>query len=111
MDETMWREREELIGLARQAIREARRELEVQADNQSRLKTLPNIDINMDRLLWRAGIRNIYDLRFNGDKRSYRMRVALILGVMRSESSEVTFAILFTLTAKSRPASCRSFHA
>jgi hypothetical protein len=111
VDETMWREREELIGLARQAIREARRELEVQADNQSRLKTLPNIDINMARLLWRAGIRNIYDLRFNGDKRSYRMGIALILGVMHSESSEVTFAILITLTAKSRPASCRSFHA
>ncbi|AGQ30454.1 Regulator of competence-specific genes [Serratia liquefaciens] len=71
VDEAMWRDREELIGLAWQAIREARRELEVKADNQSRLKTLPNIDINMERLLWRAGIRNVYDLRLNGAKRSY----------------------------------------
>ncbi|MGO1172244.1 MAG: TfoX/Sxy family DNA transformation protein, partial [Serratia liquefaciens] len=26
---------------------------------------------NMERLLWRAGIRNVYDLRLNGAKRSY----------------------------------------
>lgn len=25
----------------------------------------------MERLLWRAGIRNVYDLRLNGAKRSY----------------------------------------
>ncbi|GAK25973.1 TfoX/Sxy family DNA transformation protein [Serratia liquefaciens] len=71
VDETLWRDRDELVGLAWQAIREARRELEVKADNQSRLKTLPNIDINMERLLWRVGIRNVYDLRLNGAKRSY----------------------------------------
>lgn len=71
VDETLWRDRDELVGLAWQAIREARREQEIKADNQSRLKTLPNIDINMERLLWRAGIRNVYDLRLNGAKRSY----------------------------------------
>ncbi|CAI1564057.1 Regulator of competence-specific genes [Serratia quinivorans] len=71
VDETLWRDRRELVGLAWQAIREARRELKVKTDNQGRLKTLPNIDINMERLLWRAGIRNVYDLRLNGAKRSY----------------------------------------
>ena len=71
VDEVLWRDRDELVGLAWQAIREARRELQVKTDNQSRLKTLPNIDINMERLLWRAGIRNVYDLRLNGAKRSY----------------------------------------
>ncbi|CAI1528054.1 MAG TPA: DNA transformation protein tfoX [Serratia grimesii] len=71
VDETLWRDRDELVGLAWQAIREARRELQDKTDNQSRLKTLPNIDINMERLLWRAGIRNVYDLRLNGAKRSY----------------------------------------
>ncbi|CAI0864878.1 TfoX/Sxy family DNA transformation protein [Serratia quinivorans] len=71
VDEALWRDRRELVGLAWQAIREARRELKLKADNQGRLKTLPNIDINMERLLWRAGIRNVYDLRLNGAKRSY----------------------------------------
>ncbi|WP_273875657.1 TfoX/Sxy family DNA transformation protein, partial [Serratia marcescens] len=27
--------------------------------------------VNMERLLWRAGIRNAYDLRLHGAKRSY----------------------------------------
>ena len=71
VDEALWRDRRELVGLAWQAIREARRELKLKADNQGRLKTLPNIDINMERLLWRVGIRNVYDLRLNGAKRSY----------------------------------------
>ncbi|MDT3251105.1 TfoX/Sxy family DNA transformation protein [Serratia sp. root2] len=71
VDESLWRERDELIGLARQAIQEAYLELQVKTDTHGRLKTLPNIDINMERLLWRVGIRNVYDLRLNGAKRSY----------------------------------------
>lgn len=71
VDESLWRERDELIGLARQAILEACQELQVKTGTHGRLKTLPNIDINMERLLWRVGIRNVYDLRLNGAKRSY----------------------------------------
>lgn len=71
VDESLWRERNELVGLAWQAIREARREQRLKAGDHGRLKTLPNIDVNMERLLWRAGIRNAYDLRLHGAKRSY----------------------------------------
>lgn len=61
VDESLWRERNELVGLAWQAIREARREQRLKAGDHGRLKALPNIDVNMERLLWRAGIRNAYD--------------------------------------------------
>ena len=71
VDESLWRERNELVGLARQAVREARREQRLKAGDHGRLKALPNIDVNMERLLWRAGIRNAYDLRLQGAKRSY----------------------------------------
>lgn len=71
VDEALWRERNELIGLAWQAVREARREQQSKTGSHGRLRTLPNIDINMERLLWRAGIRNVYDLRLYGARRSY----------------------------------------
>lgn len=71
VDESLWQNQDELIGLARRAIREARRELQVKTNTHGRLKTLPNIDSHMERLLWRAGIRSVYDLRLNGAKRSY----------------------------------------
>lgn len=69
VDESLWRERNELVGLAWQAVREARREQRLKAGDHGRLKALPNIDVNMERLLWRAGIRNAYDLRLHGAKR------------------------------------------
>ncbi|MBF1995976.1 TfoX/Sxy family DNA transformation protein [Serratia symbiotica] len=71
VDESLWRTRNELISLAWQAVREARKEQQMKTSSPGRLKTLPNIDINMERLLWRAGIRNVYDLRLHGAKRSY----------------------------------------
>ncbi|HEJ7931630.1 TfoX/Sxy family DNA transformation protein [Serratia sp. Lou2A] len=71
VDESLWRERNELVGLAWQAVREARREQRLKAGDHGRLKALPNIDVNMERLLWRAGIHNAYDLRLQGAKRSY----------------------------------------
>ncbi|CAI0739730.1 Regulator of competence-specific genes [Serratia entomophila] len=71
VNERLWREKNELIGLAWQAVREARREQRVKTGCHGRLKMLPNIDINMERQLWRAGIRNVYDLRLHGAKRSY----------------------------------------
>lgn len=71
VNESLWRERKALINLAWQAVREARREQQIKTGNHGRLKMLPNIDINMERQLWRAGIRNVYDLRLQGAKRSY----------------------------------------
>lgn len=53
------------------ASMEPRREQRLKAGDHGRLKALPNIDVNMERLLWRAGIRNAYDLRLQGAKRSY----------------------------------------
>ncbi len=55
VDESLWRERNEQMGLAWQAVREAR-EAAAKASDHGRLKALPNIDVNMERLLWREQI-------------------------------------------------------
>lgn len=71
VDEFLWQENRELLALAWQAICETRKEITVKTRSNGRLKDLPNIDASMERLLWRAGIPNIYELRLLGARRSY----------------------------------------
>ncbi|TQI79977.1 regulator of competence-specific genes [Serratia fonticola] len=71
VDEELWLARRELFMLAQQALREARKEITVKMSSNGRLKDLPNIDASMERLLWRAGIQNSYDLRLLGARNTY----------------------------------------
>lgn len=71
VDESLWQESRELLALAWQAVCETRKEITLKTRSNGRLKDLPNIDASMERLLWRAGIRNIYELRLLGARRSY----------------------------------------
>jgi DNA transformation protein len=71
VNESMWQDRQELFALAWQAMRAARKELQDKKYGDERLRDLPNIDIGMERSLWQAGIRGVYDLRLFGARRSY----------------------------------------
>ncbi|WP_024913557.1 TfoX/Sxy family DNA transformation protein [Chania multitudinisentens] len=71
VDEALWQEKRELFVLAWQAVCETRKEITMKTHSECRLKDLPNIDVTMERLLWRAGIQNIYELRLLGAKRCY----------------------------------------
>ncbi|MGL5386849.1 MAG: TfoX/Sxy family protein [Serratia sp. (in: enterobacteria)] len=71
VNETLWRQRRELFALAWQALCETRKELKVKKRCNGRLKDLPNIDASLERQLWRAGIRNVYDFRLLGARESY----------------------------------------
>lgn len=71
VNEALWLECCELLSLARQTLRETRRDLKVKKCSHGRLKDLPNIDVALERLLWRAGIQNIYELRLLGARGCY----------------------------------------
>ncbi|WON78242.1 TfoX/Sxy family DNA transformation protein [Serratia sp. UGAL515B_01] len=71
VDERLWSERQELSALALQAVREARKEIKVRKRRKGRLKDLPNIDVSLERLLWRSGVQNIYELRLLGAEQAY----------------------------------------
>ncbi|MFZ1871847.1 MAG: TfoX/Sxy family DNA transformation protein [Chania sp.] len=71
VDESLWQESQELFALAWQAVCETRKEITVKTRSNSRLKDLPNIDVAMERLLWRAGIQSIYELRLLGARDCY----------------------------------------
>ncbi|HEI8865519.1 TPA: TfoX/Sxy family DNA transformation protein [Serratia odorifera] len=71
VDEALWQQRQELFALAWEAMREARREVEVKNQSHERLKDLPNIDAALERLLWRTGICGVYDLRLQGPKETF----------------------------------------
>lgn len=69
--EGLWRQRGELFALALTALCETRKEIKVKKRCNGRLKDLPNIDATLERQLWRAGIRNVYDFRLQGARDSY----------------------------------------
>ncbi|WP_410015873.1 TfoX/Sxy family DNA transformation protein [Sodalis sp. C49] len=70
VDERLWEDVHTLLDLARRAIDEARQETRIKAASL-RLKDLPNIGQGIERLLWKAGIRDIDALRYYGAKSSY----------------------------------------
>ncbi|MBJ2063870.1 TfoX/Sxy family DNA transformation protein [Serratia odorifera] len=71
VDEALWQQRQELFALAWQAMREARKEVQVKKQSHERLKDLPNIDAALERLLWRSGICGVYELRLQGAKETF----------------------------------------
>jgi len=71
VDECMWNNPEALRELILMAINEAHKEWVGKIGEDRRLKDLPNIDANIERLLWRVGISTIYELRLLGAKTAY----------------------------------------
>lgn len=68
--ETLWRNPKQLRELAWLSLASAQHE-RAQRQTKRRLKDLPNLTVQMETLLWEAGIRNIDALRTCGAKESW----------------------------------------
>ncbi|ACS86473.1 TfoX/Sxy family DNA transformation protein [Musicola paradisiaca] len=74
VDETLWQSEQTLLELARFSLQGANND-KIAKVQSARLKDLPNLNHGLERLLWKAGIKNIDDLRQLGAKSCYlRMR-------------------------------------
>lgn len=73
VDDALWQREQELLAFASRAIGAVRKTRQPPNHAFGRLKDLPNIDIAMERALWRAGIRTVYQLRLIGAQKSYLM--------------------------------------
>ncbi len=71
VDESLWNDNETLLHFAQLAYKEALIEVSLKKSNNIRLKDLPNLGVSLERLLWKAGIKNVSDLRSEGAKYSY----------------------------------------
>lgn len=71
VDDALWQRERELLAFANRAIGAVRKNLQPPNHALGRLKDLPNIDISMERALWRAGIRTVYQLRLIGAQEGY----------------------------------------
>ncbi|KAA9001156.1 TfoX/Sxy family DNA transformation protein [Affinibrenneria salicis] len=70
VDQSLWDNPIQLLDLARISLENARRDRESK-NLRGRLKDLPNINHDIERLLWKAGIRNIDELHQHGARESY----------------------------------------
>ncbi|MEH2920888.1 TfoX/Sxy family DNA transformation protein [Samsonia erythrinae] len=70
VDEALWQEPSQLLFLARVALAGAQYDKTVRSAN-GRLKDLPNLNHDIERLLWKAGIQNVDELQHYGAKSSY----------------------------------------
>lgn len=68
--EELWCDPSKLLKLSSEALKSAFRERSVRK-MQRRLKDLPNLSINLEIMLWEAGIADFNILRANGAKRSW----------------------------------------
>nr|WP_113866653.1 TfoX/Sxy family DNA transformation protein [Brenneria salicis]NMN91203.1 regulator of competence-specific genes [Brenneria salicis ATCC 15712 = DSM 30166]RBP62265.1 regulator of competence-specific genes [Brenneria salicis ATCC 15712 = DSM 30166]RLM30518.1 competence-specific regulator [Brenneria salicis ATCC 15712 = DSM 30166] len=70
VDESLWKNHLQLLQFARMSLAGA--QYDKAAKNSSgRLKDLPNLNHDLERLLWKAGIRNVDELQQCGAKTSY----------------------------------------
>ncbi|KFX21827.1 TfoX/Sxy family DNA transformation protein [Pectobacterium betavasculorum] len=70
VDDVLWQEPVQLLHFARMALVGAQYDKEVRSTN-GRLKDLPNLNHDIERLLWKAGIKNVDELQHFGAKNSY----------------------------------------
>ncbi|GAB7214488.1 hypothetical protein OS42_10990 [Dickeya oryzae] len=68
--EALWQDESALLELARLSLQGARQD-KAARKRCIRLKDLPNINHDLERLLWKVGIRNIDELHRLGAKTSY----------------------------------------
>lgn len=70
VDESLWEDHGQLLHFARMSLSGARQDKEAKSEG-GRLKDLPNLNHDLERLLWRVGIKNIDELQQYGAKNSY----------------------------------------
>ena len=71
VDESLWNDNKTLLRFAQLSYEGALAEFTRKQSSTTRLKDLPNLSIGLERLLWKAGIKNVHDLRNKGAKHSY----------------------------------------
>ncbi|WP_049854902.1 TfoX/Sxy family DNA transformation protein [Dickeya fangzhongdai] len=86
--EVLWRDEPGLLELASQSLQGARQD-KTAKKRCIRLKDLPNINHDLERLLWKVGIRNIDELHRLGAKTSYLK--------LRSVSQNLSVNVLLAL--------------
>ncbi|MGM3162910.1 TfoX/Sxy family DNA transformation protein [Dickeya undicola] len=86
--EVLWRDEPRLLELASQSLQGARQD-KATKKRCIRLKDLPNINHDLERLLWKVGIRNIDELHRLGAKISYLK--------LRSVSQNLSVNVLLAL--------------
>lgn len=69
VDEALWQESEQLLYFAHLALGGAQYDKAVRSTN-GRLKDLPNLNHDIERLLWKAGIKNVDELQHYGAKKA-----------------------------------------
>lgn len=70
VDEALWTNHAQLLRLAHMALDGALQDKE-DKNKSRRLKDLPNLNHDLERMLWKVGIRNIEELQQHGAKTSY----------------------------------------
>lgn len=74
VDEILWQNHDELLDLARKALIGAKSDREkIHRHRANRIKELPNLNVNIEKDLWRAGITTVDALKQLGAKTVYRM--------------------------------------
>ncbi len=71
VNEALWQEPQRLLLLAAQSLQGTLQEHEAKKSSNKRLKDLPNINLSIERLLWRIGIHSYRELRLQGAISTY----------------------------------------
>lgn len=70
VDDALWEDQPRLLQLAAMALEGAQQD-KSEREHSVRLKDLPNLNHDIERMLWKAGIKNVDELQQHGAKESY----------------------------------------
>lgn len=88
VDDALWEDQRQLLQLATLALEGAQQD-KSKREHCVRLKDLPNLNHDLERMLWKAGIKNVDELQQQGAKASYLKLKA----VSKNASVNVLFAL------------------
>ncbi len=71
VSQSLWEEPERLLALAKSSLDGMLNDISTKKNGDARLKDLPNISLNLERLLWQVGISSSSELRAQGACTTY----------------------------------------
>lgn len=71
VDSTLWEDQDLLFHFVRLAYESSKAEILHKESQPVRLKDLPNLNVSIERLLWKVGIKSAEELKIEGAKCSY----------------------------------------
>ena len=91
LPDTFWNTPEEILSLASIALKHAKEEKTAQAEEKpTRLKDLPNLRLGTERMLKKAGISSVAELKEAGAVNAYK-------AILKTHSSTVNLELLWAL--------------